>query len=296
MDAAYIAVDWGSTNRRVFAIAADGTLIGNRRDDRGILAMAGGNFATEAALLRAEWGDLPMLCAGMVGSNRGWIDAGYVAVPADLAAIAAGASWAQPGRTAILPGVCRDTAGRPDVMRGEEVQLLGAAAAGLVAADAWLCQPGTHAKWARLESGRITDFTTAMTGEMFAQLRRGGLLADGLDGSVTDDATFRAGVQAARGGDLLATLFGARAALVLGQRELGDQASYVSGVLIGSDCAARLAGNFAGARAAGVDVLADPVLGGLYLAALAELGCAGRLIDSNAAFLAGIATTRSLFP
>ena len=296
MDAAYLAVDWGSTNRRIFALAADGTPIGNRRDDRGILAMAGGDFAAEAALLRAEWGDLPMLCAGMVGSNRGWIDAGYVGLPADFAAIAAGACWVEPGRTAILPGVCRDAAGRPDVMRGEEVQLLGAAAAGLVAEDAWLCQPGTHAKWARLEGGRIIDFTTAMTGEIFAQLRRGGLLADGLDGTVADGAAFRAGVQAARGGDLLARLFGARAALVLGQRGLAEQASYVSGLLIGSDCAARLEENFAGALEAGVDVLADPVLGGLYMAALAELGCASRLVDSTAAFLAGIAAIRSLLP
>ena len=150
MTAAYLAVDWGSTNRRIFALADDGTLVGNARDDRGILAMAGGDFAAEAARLRAEWGDLPMLCAGMIGSNRGWVDAGYVAAPADLAAIAGAACWVEPGRTAILPGLSRGGDGRPDIMRGEEVQLLGAATAGLVAADAWLCQPGTHAKWARL--------------------------------------------------------------------------------------------------------------------------------------------------
>lgn len=296
MTATCLAVDWGSTNRRVFAIADNGTLIGTRRDDLGILKMGGGDFAAEAARLRAEWGDLPILCAGMVGSNRGWADAGYVGLPADLAAIAGAACWVEPGRTAILPGVARNADGRADVMRGEEIQLLGAAAAGLVGADAWLCQPGTHAKWARLEAGRIVDFTTAMTGEIFAQLGRSGLLADGLDGSVADGAAFRAGVQAARGGDLLARLFGARAALVLGQRVLSDQASYVSGLLIGSDCAARLAGDFAGARDTGVDVLADPELGNLYLAALAEFDCGGRLIDSHAAFLAGITTIRSLLP
>lgn len=294
MTAAYLAVDWGSTNRRIFALADDGTLLGNARDDRGILEMAGGDFAAEAMRLRTEWGDLPMLCAGMVGSNRGWVDAGYVAAPADLGAIAGAACWVEPGRTAILPGLRRGADGRPDIMRGEEVQLLGAAAAGLVAADAWLCQPGTHAKWARLGGGRILDFTTAMTGEIFAQLGRGGLLADGLDGSVADGPAFREGVIAARDGDLLARLFGARAALVLGQRDRADQASYVSGLLIGSDCAARLAGDFAGARTSGVDVLADPGLGSLYIAALAELGSVGRLVDSQAAFLAGITTIQSL--
>ena len=294
MEAAILAVDWGSTNRRVFVLAADGTVLETAQDDRGVLAMGGSGFAAEAAAMRARWGDLPMLCAGMVGSNRGWVDAGYVAAPASLAEIATTVHWVERGRTAIVPGVSREEGGRADIMRGEEVQLLGAAAAGLVAADSWLCQPGTHAKWARLEQGRLTDFTTAMTGEIFAQLGRGGLLADGLDGTVEVGAAFRAGVQAACGGDLLAKLFGARASLVLGKRDRADQASYVSGLLIGSDCDARLASDFAGARAVGVDVLASPALGNLYLAALEELGCAARLVDSHAAFLAGITQIWSL--
>lgn len=294
MQAAILAVDWGSTNRRVFALAADGTPVNTAQDDRGILSMGGSGFAAEAVTMRAKWGDLPMLCAGMVGSNRGWADAGYVAAPASLAAIAHAVHWVEPGRTAIVPGVSRDSDGRADIMRGEEVQLLGAAAAGLVAPDAWLCQPGTHAKWARLEGGALVDFTTAMTGEVFAQLGRGGLLADGLDGAVADGSAFRAGVHAARGGDLLAKLFGARASLVLGKRDRADQASYVSGLLIGSDCAARLDSDFADARTAGMDVLASPALGALYLAALDELGCKARLVDSHAAFLAGITQIWSL--
>ena len=288
LEAALLAVDWGSTNRRVFVLAANGTVLETAQDSHGILAMDGRGFAAEAATMRARWGDLPMLCAGMVGSNRGWADAGYVAAPASLAAIAAAIHWVELGRTAIIPGVSRDSDGRADIMRGEEVQLLGAAAAGLVSADAWLCQPGTHAKWARLQDGNLTDFTTAMTGEIFAQLGRGGLLADGLDGEVRDSAAFRQGVQAARGGDLLAGLFGARAAMVLGKRSRADQASYVSGLLIGSDCDARLEGDFAPARADRVNVLASPALGGLYLAALDELGCNARLVDSHKAFHAGI--------
>lgn len=294
MKTATLAVDWGSTNRRVFVLAADGTVLDTAQDDRGILAMGGSGFAAETAAMRARWGDLPMLCAGMVGSNRGWVDAGYVAAPASLGKIAAAVHWVEPGRTAIVPGVSRDEGGRADIMRGEEVQLLGAAAAGLVSPDAWLCQPGTHAKWARLEDGALTDFTTAMTGEIFAQLGRGGLLADGLDGEVRDGAAFRQGVQVARGGDLLAKLFGARASMVLGKRDRADQASYVSGLLIGSDCDARLAGDLDPARAEGVDVLASPALGNLYLAALDELGCKARLVDSHTAFLAGITQIWSL--
>ncbi|KPF82954.1 2-dehydro-3-deoxygalactonokinase [Novosphingobium sp. AAP93] len=294
MQATLLAVDWGSTNRRVFVLAADGTILDTAQDDRGILNMGGSSFPAEAAAMRARWGDLPMLCAGMVGSNRGWVDAGYVPAPASLAAIAHAVHWVERGRTAIVPGVSRVSDGRADIMRGEEVQLLGAAAAGLVNPDSWLCQPGTHAKWARLAGGELVDFTTAMTGEIFAQLGNGGLLADGLDGAVEPGASFRNGVAAARGGDLLAKLFGARASLVLGKRDRADQASYVSGLLIGSDCSARLDSDFAGAPADGVDVLASPALGALYLAALNELGCKARLVDSHAAFLAGITQIWSL--
>lgn len=279
----WIAVDWGSTNRRALRIGADGAVADSLRDDRGVLAVAGGDFAAEAAVIRARLGDLPMLCAGMVGSNRGWIDAGYVTVPTGLDALTAGLCWVEPGRTAIVPGVCRSADGRADVMRGEEVLLLGAVAARLVPPDALVVQPGTHAKWARLAGGEIADFTTAMVGEVFALLGKGSLLADGLDQPAVDGPAFRAGVARGAQGDLLAGLFGARAALVLGQRERADQASYVSGLLIGSDAAVRLAGHDGM-----VHVLAEAGLGGLYAAAIDALGRRSAVVDSSAAFVAGI--------
>lgn len=283
MSGDWIAVDWGSTNRRALRIDTDGAVADRLRDDRGVLALAGGDFAAEAAAIRARLGDLPMLCAGMVGSNRGWVDAGYVPAPAGLDALAATLCWVEPGRTAIVPGVCRRADGRADVMRGEEVLLLGAVAAGLVPADSLVVQPGTHAKWATLAGGEISDFTTAMVGEMFALLGKGSLLADGLDLPAVDGAAFRAGVVRGAKGDLLAGLFGARAALVLGQRDRIDQASYVSGLLIGNDAAVRLAGH-----QGVVHVLAEARLGGLYAAAIDALGHQAVVVDSTTAFVAGI--------
>ena len=87
-----------------------------------------------------------------------------MAAPAGLDALAGGLLWVD-GRTAIVPGVSTLADGRADVMRGEEVQMLGAVAAGLVPPGALLCQPGTHCKWAWMEDGRIARFRTAMTGE-----------------------------------------------------------------------------------------------------------------------------------
>jgi len=278
---AFLAVDWGTTNRRTYRIGADGTVEKTARDDRGVLAMPPGGYEAEAGQLREAFGDLPMLCAGMVGSNRGWAEAPYVPCPAALGDIAREAVWVEPGRTAILPGVSRPGE-RSDTMRGEEVQLLGAAASGAVPDGALLCQPGTHCKWARVEDGRLAGFVTAMTGEMFALLKEHSLLSAQLNGAVEAGRAFREGV-ADSGGDLLARLFGVRAAGLLGQRADADAASYTSGLMIGSDVRARLTES----GGAEVFVLADAELGALYRTAIAALGGKASLVDSQAAFAAG---------
>src|SRR5687768_7543445 len=116
----FIAVDWGTTNRRAWRIDADGAVTARIADDRGILAVAHDAFPAEAAAVRAQLGDLPLLMAGMVGSNRGWVEAPYVAAPAGLDEIARRLVWAEPGRTAIVPGLSWRATGEADVMRGEE--------------------------------------------------------------------------------------------------------------------------------------------------------------------------------
>ncbi len=282
-DAAFIAIDWGTTNRRAYAIAADGTVIETVRDDKGVLAVPHEAFAGEVAGIRARLGDLPVLCAGMVGSTRGWVEVPYRTCPAGLDALAKGLVWVEPGRTAIVPGLSVDTPDRCDVMRGEEVQLLGAVAASLAPADALLCQPGTHCKWARLQNGSVADFRTAMTGEMFALLKAHSLLGDFLKGTVADGPAFRQGLALAQDGRLLSSLFGERAGVVLGHRDADDVAARVSGLLIGTDV--REQGLAAGEE---VHILADPALGGLYSAAVTAAGGRPVLLDSHAAFTAGI--------
>jgi 2-dehydro-3-deoxygalactonokinase len=276
----FLAVDWGTTNRRVFLIDG-GVVVRTERDDRGVTAVD--DFAAEAAAIRGRFGDLPMLLAGMVGSNIGWRPAPYVAAPAGVAELAAGLLWID-DRTAIVPGISTLVDGRADVMRGEEVQLLGAVAAGLVPRDALLAQPGTHCKWVEMQGGRVANFVTAMTGELFALLRKHGLLAVQLGGEVTIGQAFLDGVEEGKRRDLAASLFGIRAAKMLGQRDDADAASYASGLLIGTDVAARLATSGHDT----VHILADPGLGGLYSVAIEAHGRAARLVDSHAAFVAGV--------
>ena len=277
----YLAVDWGTTNRRTYLIE-DGAVVSSERDDRGVTSVT--DFEIEVAALRERHGDLPMLLAGMVGSNVGWRAAPYAQAPAGFAELVAKLLWID-DRTAIVPGIATHN----DVMRGEEVQLLGAVAARLTPADALLCQPGTHCKWAEMAGGRVADFTTAMTGELFALLRGHGLLASQLGSEVTPGTAFLEGVEEGKKRDLAASLFGIRAAGILGKRDDADAASYASGLLIGSEVAARLAGSAHDI----VHILSGPELGALYVAAIEAHGRAAILIDSHAAFAAGIVAIES---
>jgi 2-dehydro-3-deoxygalactonokinase len=278
---ACIAIDWGTTNRRAYLLAADGAVRDTIRDDRGVLAMAADDYPRDIAAFRRRWGMLPVIAVGMVGSTRGWHEAAYVAAPAGLDALAA-ACLRLPDDIAIVPGVAL-TGARADVMRGEEVQALGAVAAGLVPADALLAQPGTHNKWIALRGGRITDIATAMTGELFSLVKGHGILAGMLDGAVADGDAFRAGIARGAGArDLATALFEVRARVLLGTLPADDAAAFASGVLIGADVGAR--GDVPGAT---VHLLAIGGLADLYAAAVRACGGTPATIDSHAAFAAG---------
>lgn len=285
----YIAIDWGTSNRRAYLMSEHGRVLDTLRDDRGVLAVEPNGFSRELGDIRARFGALPVVAAGMVGSTRGWREAPYVSAPADLASLADACVWIDDEQVAIVPGVSLNTDARADVMRGEEVQVLGAVAAGLAPADALFAQPGTHNKWVEVSAARITGFATAMTGELFALLRGHGILAGMLDGAVSNNDAFRAGL--ARGSDardLTVALFEVRAGVLLGVRPPGDAASFASGVLIGADVGARdLSGRT-------VYLLAGGVLADLYAAAITDAGGQAIHLDSQAAFVAGIHQIRKL--
>jgi 2-dehydro-3-deoxygalactonokinase len=169
-------------------------------------------------------------------------------------------------------------------MRGEEVQVLGAVAAGHVPPDTLICHPGTHAKWIRMENGRIASFRTMMTGELFSLLTRHSILADQLRDEVTVNPSFERGVaEALDGAEILGSLFRIRARHLLGEEE-GEPADYASGLLIGCDVRAGLAMHAGGAIA----LIGRPDLCALYAAALAQAGHATTQLDGAEAFLAGI--------
>ena len=281
----YIAVDWGTTNRRAWRLDPGGAVLAEMEDDKGILAMPKGGFVDAVAQIRARLGDLPMLMAGMVGSNRGWVEAPYVPCPAGLPEIAARLCRIEGEQAAIVPGASYVSNGGADVMRGEEIQLLGAYAEGWIGPDSTLCHPGTHNKWVRLEDGRIAAFRTIMTGELFNLLKKHSILADLLAVPAEPGPAFEAGVEhGLERDDLTAELFSVRARTLLGKAPFDEASAYVSGLLIGADLKV-------GLRLAGEDevvALGSPDLTRLFCAALSATGRRARTIDGEAAFLAGI--------
>ena len=281
----FIAVDWGTTNRRGYLIADGGRMTDEMEDDQGILAVGHDGFDRAVAELKGRLGDRPLLMAGMIGSNRGWVEAPYVSCPAGLPELAANLKWVVPDRIAIVPGVAYSDGDAADVMRGEEMQILGAFAEGMVPADALICHPGTHNKWIRLEDGRITSFRTVMTGELFNLLREHSILADLLSVPAEADAAFEAGVRRGlENDDLTAELFSVRARVLLGKAPRGEAASYTSGLLIGTDI--RI-----GTRAAPdgeIVVMGRPELTSLFAVALKIAGRTAREVDGEEAFLAGV--------
>ena len=285
---AYLAIDWGTTNRRIYVIANDGTMLDTIRDDRGVLAMAAGEYPSEIAAIRDRLGDLPIIAAGMVGSTRGWREAAYVPAPADLATLAGAATRIEEQRVTIVPGVSLLTDTRADVMRGEEVQVLGAIVAGLAPADALFAQPGTHNKWVHTQGGRIADFATTMTGELFALVKGHGILAGMLDGPVADGPAFRDGLSRGSGAcDLTAALFGVRASVLLGRIAAEDTAAYASGLLIGNDI-----GAVPDMEGQTVYLLSGGLLADLYTIGIEQRGGRVVALDSHAGFLAGLHAIR----
>ncbi|MFC3069503.1 2-dehydro-3-deoxygalactonokinase [Phenylobacterium soli] len=294
MAAALLACDWGTTNLRAWTLDEAGGVVAERDFDLGVSRLtpgeAGRRFQEEVQPALDAVG-LPAILCGMVGSNLGWTSVPYVDCPAglpelagSLASVEAHAAWVR-----IVPGLrCEGLVGAPDVMRGEETQILGWVAQDPARARGRrvVCHPGTHAKWVLVEEGRIARFVTVMTGELFAVLSKHSVLKG--EGGADDPAAFEAGLAAAGDGDALAArLFTARSRVVGGGAPAAGTPSYLSGLLIGAEVASapRLLGLQGGEP---VDLLGDARLCGFYRRALERRGLAVETFDGEAAARAGL--------
>ncbi len=304
---ALLALDWGTSSLRAFLIDKRGEVAIHREAAWGIQQLpsppANGGFDLAFELIAgdwiARWPLLPVIACGMVGSAQGWCEAPYVSCPADLASLSSRLVHVRSRLgidVHIAPGLLlprrRKNVGAdilPDVMRGEEVQILGALYLHHELAErVCLVLPGTHSKWAWVEAGSVMHFMTSMAGELFSVLRQHSILGRLMPAALTPSINlpaFEQGVELgykAAPGKLITLLFSVRSMELTGELPSDALPDYLSGLLIGTELAAALRGP---------DVLQDsplaligsPVLTQRYGHALAAVGHASNVVLDNTA-------------
>ena len=297
-----LALDWGTSVLRAYLLGDGGAVLEERRKPWGIMHLPEGGFVEALQGIAGDWRaaspGLSTIGCGMVGSVQGLREAPYISCPAGgealasaLLAVDVAAGW----RLHIVPGVRRDGE-RPEVMRGEETQVMGVLArAPQLAAHALLVMPGTHSKWVRVRDGRILDFQTYMTGELFAVLSEHSILgrpahsAARGEGPPADEA-FERGVSAIHerpGIGATAMLFSVRTLVLTGQLKAGDSLEYLSGLLIGDELRFALAARGEKPRwpatGGALVLVGDASLCARYLRAMAVFGLDVAPLIGNAA-------------
>jgi 2-dehydro-3-deoxygalactonokinase len=291
--AAFIAGDWGTSRLRLYLCDTRGHVLARGEGEGASVADCAGRFAAAVASWDKAHGALPAVLSGMVGSTIGWREVPYLKCPAKPATIAGAAlRFEVDGRAiAILPGLsCVGKTGAPDVMRGEETQILGALRLHphLAKGRHIFCLPGTHTKWVMVTDGAVTLFQTALSGELFELLRRHSVLVrDGGEVNAQSPA-FALGLGFARrnpDADLLHLLFSARSRVVTGEMAKADAASYLSGLVLGKDIATAL--SLLDLKGP-VQLICTPALAALYAKALSAYDLDSAVIDGDQAALAGL--------
>jgi 2-dehydro-3-deoxygalactonokinase len=303
--AAFIAGDWGTSQLRLYLCDAANNVL-ETRVARGAAAARGEHEQVldgEIAAWENSAGPLPVVLCGMIGSSIGWVQAPYLPAPADPQGLAAACVQLRDGRVRIVPGVsCRNRFAAPDVMRGEETQILGALEldARLRSGQHLICMPGTHTKWVVVRDGAIVEFLTAPTGELFELLSKHSVMVrDAADERAMNDAAFEAALQRVLtlpGLELLHRIFEVRSRRLLQEMPPEDAASYMSGLLIGSDVAGAARAFADEARGKPVYLIAAPGLVRAYSRALSAFGLTPQVIDGGSASLAGLGAIFRLSP
>lgn len=286
----WIAVDWGTTNLRVWAIAASGEVLAQENSDKGMGGLTPDAFEPALLELVAPWlrddRVTNVITCGMVGARQGWVEAAYGKVPcapfSEENTIQFTAHDARM-RVHIIAGLQQDNPA--DVMRGEETQI-----AGLLADDprfeGVVCAPGTHTKWVKIERGRIVHFATHLTGEMFSLLAEKSVLRHTIADEGWDEAEFsRAfGAALAKPEEITGHLFSIRAEALIGDLSPKAARSRLSALLLGLEFVA-MRNDWSGQKTA---IIGSDAMAKIYQQALVSQGAKPTILDGEALTLAGL--------
>lgn len=287
----WIAVDWGTTHLRAWAMNGD-KAIAFAGSDQGMARLTSGAFETTLLSVISDWlGSEPIdvIACGMVGARQGWHEVPYVQVPTKPGAIVPLLIGTKSDRfrLQILPGLSQ--AQPADVMRGEETQIAGFLALN-PGWDGVVCLPGTHTKWVHISADEVVSFQTFMTGELFDLLSTASVLRHSVDEG-WEDAAFEDALDStlSRPERLAAQLFTVRAEDLLNGIVPGQARAKLSGLLIGAELAAARP-YWLGQQVA---VLGDPELCSVYAKGLERQGVPTQILDATDMTLAGLGAVRS---
>jgi len=281
----WIAVDWGTSNMRAWAMTSSGTVLADVRSDQGMGGLAPDAFAPALRQAIAGWDhtEVPIIACGMVGARQGWIEAPYAATPCTATPDGFTKPDAGDLDVHIIAGVMQ--ANPVDVMRGEETQIAGFLARNKNW-DGVICLPGTHTKWVHISADEIVSFQTYMTGDLFAAIAGHTVLRHSVTADGWDDSAFDAGVADAmdRPERLAARLFSLRAEGLLNAMPNAAARARLSGLLIGAE--------LAGAKpywiGQQIAVIGAGGLSALYVRALAAQSAPATQVKGDAITLAGL--------
>ncbi len=294
-----IAVDWGTSRLRLWVLDHNGNVMMERRSDEGLegIRLAGFSVTLESHLVAmGVAGDVPVIICGMAGSRQGWVEAPYIATPTPLDAIKRNAVKVEDTErdVRILPGLAQHLLSNPQVMRGEETKLLGL---NIDNSPQLVCMPGTHAKWAQIDKGAVTGFTTFLTGELYALFSSHSILRHSVGENARFSATDPRFVEACLSmieapQFLTQKLFSIRAAGLLFNETPDQCAATLSGLLIGAEVGSA---KLSFGSDAPLTLAATGALGSLYEKAVGLAGFKARLVDSEDLVRAGLLSAAKSF-
>ena len=215
---------------------------------------------------------VPVVISGMASSTIGMQELPYKPLPfatdgSDLATKSIAATADFKHDTLLISGV----KSADDVMRGEEVQLVGCQFENSAEEQLFL-HPGTHAKHVLVKNGQAIALKTYMTGEFFSLLSTKGILAASVEAGGQLEAGgnrqwLEKGVQDSQEVNLLHNAFLIRTNDLFKKASKQENYFYLSGLLIGSECHDLLA-----SLPARIVLAGEPALVANYSAALRVLG------------------------
>lgn len=188
---------------------------------------------------------LPVIISGMACSSIGIQELPYAPLPfsidgSDLISSQLASSKDVASSVLLISGAGHQT----DVMRGEETQVIGLSEIYKIPPlETAICIfPGTHSKHITVRDGKVIDFHTYMTGELFAVIQQHSILRESISQAghshrltARDEKAFCLGLKQSSEANLLRSLFSVRINQLFSRLSSKANFFYLSGLLIGTE-------------------------------------------------------------